>query len=72
MIRLENVRQALERDHIFALHTLITLSQRIRKKLFCGFIDLNRAFDSVWRSGLLFKIQQFDITGKSYNVIEYV
>ena len=57
-------------DHIFALHTLITLSQRIRNKLFCGSIDLKRAFDSMWRSGLLFKIQQFDKTGKCYTVIK--
>ena len=55
--------------HMFALHTLITLSQRIREKLFCGFIDLKLAFDSVW-SGLLFKIQQLDITGKCNNVIK--
>ena len=57
-------------DHIFALHVLVSLSQRNRKKLFCGFIDLKRAFDSVWRSGLLFKIKQFNITGKCFNVIK--
>ena len=38
--------------------------------MFCGFIDLKRAFDSVWRSGLLYKIQQFNITGKCYKVIK--
>ena len=42
-------------DHIIALHTLT---------------DLKCAFDSVWRSGLLLKIQQFDIIGKCYNVIK--
>lgn len=57
-------------DHIFALHTIINLLHRCKKKLFCGFIDLKRAFDSVWRSGLLFKIKNFGITGKCYNLIK--
>ena len=55
---------------MFALHVLISLAQRNRKMLFCGFIYLKRAFDSAWRSGLLFKIQQFRITGKCFNVIK--
>ena len=57
-------------DHIFALHTLITLSQSNKRNLFCGSIDLKRAFDSVWRSGLLYMIQQLNITSKCYKVIK--
>ena len=57
-------------DHIFALHTIINLLHRCKKKLFCGFIDLKRAFDSVWRSGLLFKIENFGVTGKCFNLIK--
>ena len=34
-------------DHIFALHTLVNLLQCSKKKLFCSFIDLKGAFDSV-------------------------
>ena len=77
MIKLKNARQGSERifstiDHIFALHVLISLSQRNRKKLYCGFIDLKRAFDYVLWSGFLFKIQQFHITGKCFNVIKSI
>ena len=57
-------------DHIFALHTLINILQSGRKKLFCGFIDLKQAFDSVWRDGLFYKIKQFDITGKCFRLIK--
>ena len=42
-------------DHIFALNTLINLAQNKRKKLFCCFIDLKRAFDTIWRDGLFHK-----------------
>lgn len=57
-------------DHIFSLHVLINLLQNTKKKLFCGFIDLKRAFDSVWRDGLLYKIYQFNITGKCFTLIK--
>lgn len=56
-------------DHIYVLHTLLDLLQFSKKKLFCGFIDLKRAFDTVWRDGLFYKIKMFDINGKCFNVI---
>ena len=57
-------------DHIFALKTLINLAQNKRKKLFCCFIDLKRAFDTIWRDGLFHKLNMFDINGKCYKVIK--
>ena len=57
-------------DHIFALYTLINILQSGRRKLFCGFIDLKRAFDSVWTDRLLYKVKQFDITGKCFQLIK--
>ena len=39
-------------DHIFALNVLINLVQNRQKKLFCAFVDLKRAFETVWRDGL--------------------
>ncbi|MCW4343354.1 MAG: reverse transcriptase family protein, partial [Candidatus Thiodiazotropha endolucinida] len=57
-------------DHIFALHMLINLVQNRRNKLFCAFIDLKRAFDTVWRDGLFHKMKLFNINGKCYNVVK--
>ena len=57
-------------DHIFALDVLVNIIQSSKRKLFCGFIDLKGAFDSVWRSGLLYKVQQFNITGKCFQLIK--
>ena len=45
------------------------LVQNRRKKLFCAFIDLKRAFDTVWRDGLFYKMKLLDINGKCYNVV---
>ena len=59
-------------DHVFALHILINLLQCSKKKLFCSFIDLKGAFDSVWRKGLLYKINQFNIMGKCYELIKNI
>ena len=42
----------------------------MRKKLFCAFIDLKRAFDKVWRDGLFYKLKLLDINGKCYNVVK--
>ena len=57
-------------DHIFALNMLINLIQNRRKKLFCAFIDLKRAFDTFWRDGLFYKLKLLDINGKCYNVVK--
>ena len=41
-------------DHIFILKTLITkYVKRLKLNLYCCFIDFRKAFDSVWRNGLL-------------------
>ena len=44
-------------DHMFVLKSLIDLMQYKKKKLYCVFIDYAKAFDSVWRKGLWFKME---------------
>ena len=36
------------------------------------FVDFTKAFDSVWRKGLLGKMKHIGITGKIYNIIEHI
>ena len=38
--------------------------------LYAAFIDFRKAFDSVWRKGLLFKLQNIGVTGNFYNIIK--
>ena len=56
-------------DHIFSLHMLINILNNQTKKLYCKFIDFQKAFDTVWREGLWLKILESKIRGKCFNVM---
>ena len=43
-------------DHLFVLKTLIEHYKQQGKKLYACFVDFQKAFDSVWRLGLLHKL----------------
>ena len=54
-------------EQIFNLRGLIDLTLESKKKLYCGFVDFRKAFDTVWRAGLLWvKFINTNITGKCY------
>ena len=57
-------------DNIFALHALIEILHHSKRKLFCGFIDLKGAFDTVWRGGLWAKLVKYNIRGKCLTLIK--
>ena len=42
------------------------------KKLYTCFVDLEKAFDSVWRKGLLHKIRKLGIAGKMFDIIKSI
>ncbi len=56
-------------DHIFLLNTVISMFHARRKKLFCAFVDLRRAFDSIWRVGLWEKLVNSGIKGKVLRIV---
>ena len=43
-------------DHVFTLKTLIDKSFANKKKLYTCFVDFKKAYDTVWRNGLFFKM----------------
>ena len=57
-------------DNIFIIKTLMNKYKANKKKLFLCFVDFKKAFDSVWRTGLFYKLQKLNVTGKVYNVIK--
>ena len=57
-------------DAIFSLHTVISKVLSSKKKLYCCFVDYRKAFDSVNRYKLLFKLARSGITGKLYGIIK--
>ena len=56
-------------DHIFVLCTVLRNRKLSGKETFLAFIDFQKAFDSVDRNFLLFKLSQVGINGHMYNAI---
>ena len=48
-------------DNIFVLYSLIDILRSKKKKLFCTFVDFEKAFDKVWRSAMWHKLLTYDI-----------
>ena len=47
----------------------MSLNLKKKKKLFCCFVDYTKAFDSVWREALWYKLINNGIQGKILNVV---
>ena len=58
-------------DHIFSLRTLIDkyVTNANKGKLFCCFVDFQKAFNSIWHDGLLHKLLHKNIGGQFYHLI---
>ncbi len=57
-------------DNIFMITQTMKLYRSLGKPLYMAFIDLHKAFDKVWRNGLLLKICNSNIGGKLYQVLK--
>ena len=57
-------------DHILVLKTIIDTFKNKRKQLFLCFIDLRKAFDSVFHSGLIYKLMKAKLSSKYINLIQ--
>ncbi len=58
-------------DHIFVLKCIIEQSKANKQPLFACFVDLRKAFDTVWRQGLLYKLlYQNNISFKYTRIIK--
>ena len=51
-------------DAIYTLHSLIQNLLNNNKRLFCAFVDLRKAFDSVYHNALWLKLYKMGINGK--------
>ena len=62
-------KQAQTYDHILTMQTIMSKYKKQRKNLYAIFIDFRKAFDSVCRQALFYKLAQSGVTGKFYNVL---
>lgn len=56
-------------DNAFSLYVLFDLLSKSKRKMYCAFIDFQKAFDTVWRAGLWQKLIDSHIRGKCFTVI---
>ena len=60
-------------DHILTLNTIIEkYTKKEKKRLFACFVDYCKAFDSVSREALLFKLGNMGIAGKFFECISHM
>ena len=59
-------------DNLFTLYSFFELLKRKKKKMYCAFIDFEKAFDKIWREGLWYKLLINNINGKMLNVIQNI
>ena len=64
-------------DSIYILRNLISkyVNSKLKKSgnyLFSCFIDFSKAFDSVWREGLLYKLLRLGVGEKFYNIVKSI
>ena len=57
-------------DHLFILKNVINKYKRARKSLYIAFIDFKQAFDTISHKCLLYKMLNYGISTKFYNVIK--
>ena len=57
-------------DHIFLLRKIIKSYTCQNKYLYTCFVDFSKAFDSIWREGLIKKITNLGINGNFLNIIK--
>ena len=59
-------------DSFFIFQQLLHKYTKQHKKLYVGFNDYEKAFDSVWQSEMIHKLQRYGIQGKFLNVIKSI
>ncbi len=57
-------------DHMFILHKTMKYYKNRSKNLYIAFIDFHKAFDKLWRDGLLLKLCNNGIGGNMYKLIK--
>ena len=56
-------------DAIFVLNAVVQKILNEKGRLYCAFIDLKKAFDSIYLNGLWYKLSKLGVDGKLFNIV---
>ena len=56
-------------EQLFALTELVNMRRRARLSTFACFVDIKKAYDTVWHSGLKEKLRRYGIHGRMYRAV---
>ncbi len=56
-------------DAIFVLNAIVKKKKNDKGRLYCAFVDLKKAFDSIYLNGLWFKLFKIGVNGKMLNIV---
>ena len=59
-------------DHIFTLNSLVTKAFIEKKHLYCAFIDIKKAFNSIFRQGLWYKMNLLGLNCKLLRIVSHM
>jgi hypothetical protein len=59
-------------DHMLVLKTIIDCFKRKCKSLYICFVDLKKAFDTVFREGLIYKLQRLNLSSKFIHILSQI
>src|SRR6185437_14264826 len=57
-------------DQIFTLHEILTSRKERGTPTFLAFLDARRAYDRVWRDGLLLRLLEAGVTGQTFKILQ--
>ena len=57
-------------DHVFTVGRIIQGRKKEEKPTYCLFLDLQKAYDIVWRNGLWKQLSQYGIKGIMWRVLK--
>ena len=59
-------------DQIFVLQSLIDICISKNDKIYVAWVDYSKAFDTVWRKGLWYKMLKEGISGKLVRIVKHM
>ena len=66
------VKDAQTSDHVFTLNTCIEKYTKQKKRLYACFVDYRKAFDTVCREALLYKLSKLGIKGSYFKCVQHM